>query len=64
MVALWVNIIPLELKAACILMLEYEMVGLLGWGRKDFHSISARNNQLHQVLKLMRMVPQDWLVSL
>ncbi|KAL4614156.1 hypothetical protein ACB092_07G033800 [Castanea dentata] len=24
MVALWVNIIPLELKAACILMLECE----------------------------------------
>ncbi|KAM4097762.1 hypothetical protein ACJW30_07G026500 [Castanea mollissima] len=28
MVALWVNIIPLELKAACILMLECEKTSI------------------------------------
>ena len=33
LVALWVNIIPLELTAACILMLECGKVGLLGLGR-------------------------------
>lgn len=33
LVALWVNIIPLELNAACILMLECGKVGLLGLGR-------------------------------
>ena len=32
-VALWVKIIPLELNAACILMLECGKVGLLGLGR-------------------------------
>ena len=33
LVALWVSIIPLELNAACILMLECGKVGLLGLGR-------------------------------